>query len=48
MEDTPGEGERKKGANPTDGVRGPLNMDVNWPGTPFFLKQAAGVSPCEG
>ena len=48
MEDTPCEGERKKRANPTDGVSGPLNMDVNWPGTSFFLKQAVGVSPCGG
>ena len=48
MEDTPCEGERKKGASPTDGASGPLNTDVNWTGPPFFLKQAVGVSPCGG
>ncbi|MGI6712953.1 MAG: hypothetical protein ACOX4L_09635 [Bacillota bacterium] len=26
-----------------DGVRGPLNMDVNCPGTPFVVIQADGV-----
>ncbi len=29
MEDTPCEGEIRKGANPMDGVRATLNMDVN-------------------
>ena len=27
-----------------DGARGPLNMDVNWPGTPFVVRQADGVA----
>ncbi len=43
---TPCEGERGKGASPMDGARGPLNMDVNWPGTPFVVRQADGVAPC--
>ncbi len=33
MAATPCEGERRKGA------RRPLNMDVNWPGTPFVVNQ---------
>jgi hypothetical protein len=44
---TPCEGERRKGASPMDGARGPLNMDVNWPGTPFVVRQAGGVASCE-
>ncbi len=38
MEDTPCEGERKKGANPTDGVRVPLNMDVLYEHYTFSLQ----------
>jgi hypothetical protein len=41
---TPCEGERRKGASPMDGARGPLNMDVNWPGPPFVVRQAVGVA----
>jgi hypothetical protein len=40
---TPCAGERRKGASHMDGVRGPLNMDVNCPGTPFVVIQADGV-----
>jgi hypothetical protein len=41
---TPCAGERQKGANPMDGARGPLNMDVNWPGTPLVVRQGDGVA----
>jgi hypothetical protein len=44
MAATPCEGERRKGASPMDGARGPLNMDVNWPGPPFVVRQADGVA----
>jgi hypothetical protein len=44
MAATPCEGERRKGASPMDGARGPLNMDVNWPGPPFVVRQAVGVA----
>jgi hypothetical protein len=27
-----------------DGARGLLNMDVNWPGTPFVVRQVDGVA----
>jgi hypothetical protein len=36
-------GEGRKGAS-MDGARGPLNMDVNWPGTPFVVRQADGIA----
>jgi hypothetical protein len=41
---TPCAGERRKGTSPMDGARGPLNMDVNWPGTPFVVRQVDGVA----
>jgi hypothetical protein len=44
---TPCAGEGRKGASHMDGARGPLNMDVNWPGTPFVVRQADGVASCE-
>jgi hypothetical protein len=36
--------ERRKGASPMNGARGRLNMDVNWPGTPFVVRQVDGVA----
>ncbi|MGI6711738.1 MAG: hypothetical protein ACOX4L_03235 [Bacillota bacterium] len=27
-----------------NGARGPLNMDVNWPGTPFVVRQVYSVA----
>jgi hypothetical protein len=27
-----------------DGARWPLNMDVNWPGPPFVVRQAVGIA----
>ncbi|MGI6711992.1 MAG: hypothetical protein ACOX4L_04555 [Bacillota bacterium] len=27
-----------------DGARGPLNMDANWPGTNFVVRQRDGIA----
>ncbi|MGI6711931.1 MAG: hypothetical protein ACOX4L_04240 [Bacillota bacterium] len=47
MVTTPCAGERQKGLNPIDGAGGPLNMEVNWPGTPFIVGEAGGVASWE-
>jgi len=47
MVKTPCEDSWQKGVSPTDGARGQLNTDVNLPGTPFAMSQAAGVSHAE-